>query len=172
MGIRQALGDNKRIGTIAVLVLFMVAAASVAYQVWSSGPQGPVVPSYFYTTDDGKTWFKAPATLVPPFDHDGKQAVRVWLYECSGKEFVAYLERFSDSARKVMAQAEDALKNAKKGDQAPSVIFEAAEARRSGREVKRPGDKDWVPAFSKEGAKITNVQCPPGMSGTPQPVTP
>jgi hypothetical protein len=172
MGIRQALQDNKRLGTVAVLVLFIVAVGSLVYQVLANRTSGPTVPQYFYTTDEGKNWFTGPATLMPPFDHGGKQAVRAWVYECSGKQFVAYLERFTEEARRLGAQADEANRNAKKGDEPPPILWQAASARRTGREVKRPGDKDWVSVYSKEGAKITDVQCPPGMSGTPQAVTP
>jgi hypothetical protein len=172
MGIRQAMGENRRYSAMAVTALFVVAVASIVYQVMANRPRGLVVPEYYYTTDEGGTWFSAPATLLPPFDHKGKPAVRAWVYQCSGKEFVAYLERFTDEARRLGAQAEQALQNAKKGDEPPPILWQAAEARRSGRQVKRPGDKEWVSAGSREGVAIMDVKCPAGMSGTPQLVEP
>jgi hypothetical protein len=172
MGIRQALEENKRIGLAITVAVVVCAGAFAIYQL--NGMRAPrvSVPQYYYTDDDGKTLFSATGELVAPFDHGGKQAVRAYVYECSGKRFVGYLERYNDETKKMLLAAADAVRNAKPGDQAPPVIAQAAGAARGGREVKRPGDAKWVPAMSGEGGKITTVQTPPGSSGQPELVNP
>jgi hypothetical protein len=172
MGIRQALEENKRIGLAITAAVVVCAGAFVLYQL--NGMRGPrrTVPEYYYTVDDGNTLFTATGESLPPFDHGGKQAVRAYVFECSGQRFVGYLERYNDETRKLLIQAEQAVKNAKPGDHAPPVIAQAAGAARFGREVKRPGEAKWVPAGSAEGAKVTTVQAPPGTSGQPELVNP
>jgi len=61
----------------------------------------------FFTTDDGKTWFAAEVTNIPPFDRDGKQACGAIVIRCgSGEPFVHHLESYPPEVRK---QLEDAV---------------------------------------------------------------
>ena len=54
----------------------------------------------FFTDDDGKTWFPDDAKRVPPFDRNGKPAVRAHVYKCGGKTFVNHMERYTPEAKK------------------------------------------------------------------------
>jgi hypothetical protein len=172
VGIRQQLSENRAFRVGVVVLLLVGGALAIGYQLSTMGPTKPTAPTVFYTTDDGQTSFTASAELIPPFDHKGKPAVRAYIYQCSGKQFVAYLERFTDEARRMLKELDDVVKNAKPGDQPPANLPQLANARRFGREVKRPGDSKWVSIGSQEGGKIVAVQCPPGMTGTPEMVQP
>jgi hypothetical protein len=172
VGIRQKLSESRKTGMVLGVLLVIGGTIAVAYQVRDFGPRRPTVPEFFYTVDDGKTTFAASGESLPPFDYKGKPAVRAYVYECSGQQFVAYLERYTPEARRLVRELEEAVKNAKPGDQPPANLRQVEGARRSGREVKRPGDAAWVPVYSKQGAAITDVKCPPGMTGTPELVDP
>ena len=172
VGIRQKLSESRKTGMVLGVLLFIGGTIAVAYQIRDFGPRRPTVPQFFYTVDDGTTTFAAAGDSLPPFDHEGKQAVRAYVYECSGKSFVGYLERFTPETRKLVMELDEVIKNAKPGDRPPANLRQVEGARRSGREVKRPGDASWVPVYSQQGAKITDVKCPPGMTGTPELVDP
>ena len=78
MGIRETLNRNSGLfvgvstSVVAVLLIFIV------YQVRSGGR--PMLPSFpdraFFTIDDGTTTFSDADTQEPPYDHNGKEAVR------------------------------------------------------------------------------------------------
>jgi hypothetical protein len=172
IGIRQRLGESKSLGVGVAVLLLIGGALAVGYQLSAMGPPKARAPQIYYTIDEGKTLFTDSAELLPPFEHKGKPAVRACVYECSGKQFVGYLERFTDEAKRMIKELDDAVKNAKPGGHPPANLQQLANARRFGREVKRPGDSNWVSIGSKEGAHITTVHAPPGMTGTPELVQP
>jgi hypothetical protein len=172
MGVRQRLAEKKVLGIALAALALIVGAVAIGYQVSAMGPAKPTAPQTFYTVDDGKTLFTDSTELLPPFDHNGKPAVRAFVYECNGKRFVAYLERFTDQAKRMVKELDDAVKNAKPGGKPPPNLVELTNARRFGREVKRPGDATWVSIGSKEAGKIMSVVPPPGMSGRPELVQP
>ena len=171
MGIRETLSENKRFGVGVAALLLMTGVVALGYQ-YAAMKTNPSAPQAFYTIDEGKTLFTDTPELVPPFNHGGQQAVRAYVYECDGKRFVAYLERFTEDARRMIAELDEAVKRAKPGDKPPANLGQLTNARRNGREVKKPGDANWVHAGSKEGARITSVQTAPGMTGTPELVQP
>jgi len=114
------------------------------------------MPDSCFSIDDGKTWFAASSSNVPPFDYNGKQAVRAYVFECNGKRFVGFLERFTPEAHKLMVE--------NKGTPQTRVY---------GREMKRPGDATWVKSGDYNGmGKVMDIKCPDGSSGTPEPVEP
>lgn len=96
------------------------------------------------------------ATRVTPFEHQGKTAVRAYVYECEtdGKRFVHYVERYTDAVRPKLEEA------AAKG--APPQAL-AGMAGMGGAEVKRPGDAEWVNRGNLAVAsKITAPTCAHG----------
>ena len=74
MEIRRTLNEKPRLViAIAALVLCFVAVDLEALLASTSiQPRDKA----FFTIDDGKTWFAADVTCVPPFDHDGSEAYR------------------------------------------------------------------------------------------------
>ncbi len=74
--------------------------------------RGPQIPTQaYYSVDDGQTFFADDINLVPPFEKDGKMAVRAHVFTCDGGKtpFVAYLERYTPEAKgKIEAMKEGA----------------------------------------------------------------
>jgi hypothetical protein len=150
----------------------VAGVAAIVWQVRSAMPPGRVVPEAYYTTDGGKTFFADTEERVPPFDHNGQEAVRAMRFKCGGTEFVGYLQRFNADAKKTLEEVAEFAKTAKKGDKPPAAVFRADGASRGGREVRRLGDTKWYNFGSTEGSKIMDVKCPDGSAGTPEPVVP
>ena len=114
------------------------------------------VPDGYFTLDDGKTFFVASGSNIPPFDYQGQQAVSAYVFQCSGKKFVGYMERYTPAAHKLMIEHHDNV-----------------ETQISGREVKKPGDLRWIRSNDVRAvSKVVEVSCPDGSAGTPDPVNP
>jgi hypothetical protein len=165
MELREKLEQNQKPLAIVVGVL-VVLALVVAF--WTMRPRhggftGSGKPKLYYTVDDGKTWFEDDATQLPPFQHEGKTAVRVMLYKCgdNGQPFVGYLQRLDDKARKQAEAAQAAGKSA----------AEVEEGYQSGLEVKKPGEARWVPVTNRASEAIMIQKCPDGKT-SPTPVVP
>jgi hypothetical protein len=161
MSIREKLREKP-----AVSIAFAIGATAVA---WFFVGRGPIVgpqrasTNAYYTTDDGKTVFLDDLSRVPPFDHEGKPAYRVWMFTCDGgkTKFPGYLERYSPEAKKRLdaavasasAQPTSADSHAHPAGVGPADI-----------EVRKPGEGNpWVSrANMAEAIKVTNVRCPNG----------
>jgi len=157
MGIREWLNRNQGLAAGAVLLLVVIAlGVSVYHYLANRRAISTKVPDAYFTIDDGKTYFTASTENVPPFDYQGKQAVRAYVFECSGTRFVGYLERYKADARQAKIE--------KKATPATQIY---------GRELKRPGEPAWVNSGDQSAvAKIVDVQTPTGMSGSPEPIEP
>src|SRR5438270_819832 len=105
MGLRDRINQNPRITTTVIGLVVAGIVAVIVVQVLANR-RGPVtkMPDSFFTVDDGKTWFAASTSNVPPFDYNGKQAVRAYVFQCNGKKFVGFIERFTPEAHKLMVE--------------------------------------------------------------------
>jgi hypothetical protein len=164
MGVRERLNDNPRVAVGVAAAILVVTCTVVALQ-FSGASTGEPSASAFFTTDDGQTWFVDDATKLAPFQRDGKEAVRAYVFECNGTPFVNHLERFTPDGRK----AAEAAIGAKGSEQATPV---AGQLRLSGAEIKKPGAKQWTPLsdMSKAGP-ILRPKCPNG-TDEPKPLEP
>jgi hypothetical protein len=183
MGLREILQKRKNLSVGLAFGLIVLGVGTICWQLASANRDTRFdIPNEFFTVDDGQTFFSAKATNVAPFDYKGKTAVKAAVYECGGKRFVAYVERYKPEARTVMAAmataAATAAPDAKSGGNSrggpapnPGAVREAS---MNGREIKRPGDKDWIPSTNRQKvAEIqNNVTCPGGGPGRPTPVEP
>ncbi len=74
-GLREIINEKRAISVGAAVLLLACAAAYLTYL-----RQPQIIPKgdkALYTVDDGQTWFADSIySKVPPFDHDGKIAVR------------------------------------------------------------------------------------------------
>jgi len=166
MGVRETM--NKKPLLVGGVSVALVAAA-LAYAVVQFFDLRPS-PSYaagdperaFFTVDDGKTTFIDDASQLPPFQHDGKEAVRAYIVECNGKRAVNHLERYTPEGKQAMLKLREAQKHAH--GPPPGQLVAAAQQR--GREVKRPGDANWTPTSNSEAtAAIITPKPPPGATG-------
>ena len=145
------------LGVLAIVGLFLLLRGRGG-EPNSASADIPRIDKAWYSTDDGKTWFADDKRKLPPFDHDGKLAVRCWVYSCDGGKgapFAAYLERFEPSAK----QRLETLHASK--DSAPAgAAGEIEQLLSNGLEVKKPGAGTWVPAASSAGLTIRQPTCP------------
>ena len=153
MALRETLNKHQWIAFVAVGIAVVIAIWVVIGQ-FNNGGQIPT-QSYF-TTDDGATYFADNATKLAPFDVGGKPAYRVIVFRCKdGKNFVGYMERYTDKAKQLIKQA-----NATPKGKAPENINEMMAISVTGREYKRPGDKEW--GCLPWAAKLLQVKCSDG----------
>ena len=154
MGLRETLNQNPAITTGATIGLIVVILAVIIWQsVGGGGPGTPSsTPKAFYSIDDGKSWFADDASKIPPFDKGGKQAVKAMVFSCNGKQFVAWLQRYTPEAKQ---KIETAMKS---GGGKPD-FGRIDTVQMTGVEVKAPGGKDWVKQTDPAAAKIMTPDC-------------
>jgi hypothetical protein len=151
-------------------LMILAAAALVAWKLNTPAKEPPAPPlpppltKAFYTVDDGQTWFVDEIHKASPFDKDGKEACRVMVYQCGGKQFAGYLQRYTAEGRAKFAE----LANKPYLE----VVKEITELSTTATEVKKPGDKTWVPAGDDKASEIMDVACPSGTTGSVQAVYP
>jgi hypothetical protein len=158
MGIRQRMNEKPGV-TMGVLGgIVVVAVGLIVMQVLANRKTfKSTLPDLYYTVDDGKTFFAANSKNVPPFDYQGKQAVRAYVFRCpNGKTFVGYVERYNEAAHKLMLAGKGTI---------DTQVF--------GRELKKPGETKWVKSGDNDAvAKVCEVKCPDGQPGEPEPIEP
>jgi hypothetical protein len=148
---------KQRVGAVLKVTsaVLLIAAAGVIWWCFRGSPQSQG-PQVFFTDDDGSTWFADDQTKLAPWDHNGKPAVLAKVYQTAGgKQFIAYLMKFTDKAR------EEALYSQKTGHMrsGPSAAKGPAD---NPLLVKKPHDKEWVPANDPRAREITTIKCPDG----------
>jgi hypothetical protein len=118
-------------------------------------------PKSWYTIDDGKSWFADSANKVVPFEHQGKQAYRCFVWSCDGgkTQFVSHLERLSAAGRRAFAG---------KDHVDPMELVPGSE------EVKLPltGNDGWMISTSAQAQSVRMPKCPERGGGTPEAVWP
>jgi hypothetical protein len=135
----MSVPNRKRYGVGAAIALLMLGATGLGYQLFRGRESGagPVPRHAFYTDDNGKTFFRDDISKLPPFDHNGKQALRCDVFQDSnGKQFVGLLYRLTDNGRREM---EAYWKN--RSSDPDGSTRRAIEER--GLQVKAPADKTW-----------------------------
>ena len=132
--------DKRKYGVGVAAAVLLVAAVALGFQLVGgreNGAAGPVAKTAFYTDDNGKTFFKDDVNKIPPFDHNGKQALRCDVFtDAVGKQFVGLVYRFTESGKRDMA----AYNPSKDSDGSTRRSIEER-----GMQVKPPaaGDKAW-----------------------------
>jgi hypothetical protein len=159
MKLRDLIIRNQHFGAAAAVGLLLTSIVILLLQL--RGPRTPTTPTMaFFTIDDGKTWFADDATNIPPYDKDGKIAVRAFVQRCAdGTQFVNYLERFKPTAKQALESLNTADPNQKKSGNLAAIQSAYA----GGREVKRPGEKNWTDGGNfRAAAAVIAVKCPNG----------
>jgi hypothetical protein len=96
MEIRAKLKEHSKV--VVAISLVVVAVAFVICHSTRRLTDGVVPPTpvvmAFYTTDDGRTFFSDVSDKPTPFDHDGRQAVKAYIYTTDGRtRWVQCLEK-------------------------------------------------------------------------------
>ncbi|MFT3788664.1 MAG: hypothetical protein QM770_21245 [Tepidisphaeraceae bacterium] len=155
MGIRETLNNHPKAtgGVVAAMVVTLLGY--VVMQATSSG--APSLPDRaYYSDDDGNTWFADDINKPFPFDHKGKQAYLVYVYQCGDKPAYAGV---------LLRMNADALQRAKalpQGDASYATQFTAI--KNQGLEIKKPGAAAWKPlsAAGSQDLMDTAAKCPDG----------
>lgn len=169
MGIRETLNKNPAITTGVTAGIVVIAIGIIIWQLWGgSGPSytGSGVAKQYFSDDDGATYFADDSTKIPPFDHNGKQAVRALVFQCgSGQPFVGMLQRYTKEAKAKLEKAQS-------GKGAGEMVMEDIEI--TGLEVKKPktGETGWVKQTDPKAGAVNRVTCPDGKVDQLRAVTP
>jgi hypothetical protein len=157
MGIREQI-QNRRSFAVSIAGLFIVMAVGLI--VWNNSSGLPSKQEKaFYSDDNGKSWFEDDINKVSPFDHNRKQAVRVYLYRAgSGQPFVGYLARLNEAGHKQML---DLMGKPRSGE----TIDEINKLINTNLEVKKPTGDKWVLISSPDAGSIITPTPPSGQSG-------
>ena len=155
MGVRDWINNHPKTAGGVTAAIIAITITTIVVQVLANRKKYPSdLPLVFFTVDDGKTWFSASASNVPPWDYKGQPAVAAHVFQCNGKQFVGYMERFTPKYHDLVV-----------------AHGLTPEAQQYGMELKKPGS-EWVHSGDlRVQSKIEDVQCPDG-NGSPEPVEP
>lgn len=165
MGLRETLNQNPQYTTIGTIALTVIAIGLIVWQLLPASPPRarPPITQYYYSDDDGQTWFADDMAKIPPFmGPKGKEAVRARVWQCgSGKPFVAYLEKFDPQVKSSLEMWNRNPRN--KGVEHPEMFM----FRNQAVQVKKPGTKDWFHIVRQMplAEKIRNYQCDGNQEG-------
>jgi hypothetical protein len=165
VAIRETIAKHQK---ISVASSATVLVGAILFCVMNQRAQTLSPPTrWYFTVDNGKTWFVDDINKVPPFDHNGRQAYRARIFTCEGssKEWCGYIERCNP---KVKAKVDESVARGVPMRDLIRLITD-------GMEVQRPGrpDTEWVPSSkAREYAEVTGVKCPDDPTKYPVPVVP
>ena len=151
VGVRGWINQKQSAGAIVGVLLLAGAALAIFRETRPETP--PLKVETYFSDDDGKTWFSDGVSNLPPYDHNGKQAVRCFVFEHNGQPFVAYLEKYSDTLRSKIQNSNGATDS--------DLMF--------GTLVKRPGDPYWIPTSDPRSQLIIKPRAPDGSTDNIQP---
>jgi hypothetical protein len=160
VGIREQLNKNSKLYVgISLIAGFAVLGFSlrrfVAPHTLNLAP--PSGEMTFYTCDEGATLFADRYDHAPPFDHNGQQAVKAYVFTCDGSahHWIQYLEKWSDKGRKQLELMRVSPAGAVAAPERALLL------------VKKPGSGNWMPIFDPAAHEITTPTCPDGMGAGP-----
>jgi hypothetical protein len=133
MLIRETIERHQKASRLIGLLIIVTALGS-AYTFFRKPTNGTETGQWF-TVDDGATYFVDSSDPIPPFDHNGKTAVKAHLArEDSGSALkVIYLERLTPAAR--AAAAKIRAKSPVSAEELRDIA--------TGQEYKVPGESQW-----------------------------
>ncbi len=150
MNFRELVNRRPKLAAASIIA---IAVLAIGFSFQSSrGPKlsGPITQAFF-SDDDGKSWFAEDINKPFPFDHNGRQAYRAYVFRCqSGDPFVGYLASFSDAGAPKGTTAAP-TRSEQFGPQKIPVM-----------QVKKPGESNWIPIDSPQGELIIDVKGPDG----------
>jgi hypothetical protein len=149
MSIREMIQKHRGLANGAAIIMLLAAVMLIVINSRSGGI--PQVKYAYYSDDDGQSYFRDDVNKLFPFDHDGKQAYRAFVFQTgAGKPFVGYLERINDKA---MAK----LVTLQSQPQTPGLVTQIDLARTAGLEARMPGSTEWLPESSAAFNRMVNA---------------
>jgi hypothetical protein len=157
MGFREEINKRKSLAVAGTIILLVIVG--VVLYTTNSGKVPTLLSTGYYSDDDGKTWFKDDAGKLCPFDHNGRQAVRAYVFRYGGGDaFVGYLGKLTDAGIKQAEELKRQPLTPESGQALGGVLNSALM-------LKRPGDSKWQPAVSPGASAILNLVPPAGTTG-------
>jgi hypothetical protein len=156
VGIRETLNRNQ-VATSAITAGIIVLALIFIFRSSCSG--GPSIPTQaYYTDDDGATYFTDKVGILPPFQHNGKEAVLANVFKCgSGKPFVAFMTKYTPEAQKAIKDYAATPDKDKMRMPPPEM------ARMAGTLYKKPKEGAWLGQRDMMAQQqVMSVKCPDG----------
>jgi hypothetical protein len=157
VGLREKMNENPKIATGATIGIVGIALILIVWQLMGlHNPTGAITNSKYFTTDDGKSYFKDSDDKIAPFDKDGKTAYEAYVVSCDGGKtpYVAALLKYTENYKKVF--------NGTVGGGSISgtgILY---------RTPLTPDDpKNWYPRENPKGALLANPTCPDGTLAGP-----
>lgn len=160
MSVRELINRNSVVTTWVTIIVIVLAVGLGIYTQAGSGAPKPS-SSAWYTTDDGATWFADDVHKITPFQKDGKEAVRVYVFQCgSGKPFGGYVERYTPAAMKQVEQL--SLKSPERRSLGEAMQMQSLAL--TGVVVKKLGPNNpWTTRENRDQfVQITSIPCPAG----------
>ena len=153
MGIRETLNENPKLAAIGTVIIMAGSLIYIGMRYFHPHPSASQVPSKsYYCNEDGSELFIDSAANIPPFDHNGKTAVRAFLFKTAdGRVFIQRLEKFDDTSKERIH--EQIIKNGMPAMQLRQMYPQ-------GIMVKRPSDKEWLQANSPAAAELMIAKSP------------
>jgi hypothetical protein len=142
MSVRESMSSKPAFAVVIAVICLLIGAWAIFHQLRPPAelPEAQV----YYSDDEGVTWFPDSASRIPPYDHNGKQAVRCYVFNAGGKDFAGYLKKFTPELISRIKQ------NLPSGD---------AEMM-AGTLIKRPGNSPWVASNDPTAQAIMNPTDP------------
>jgi hypothetical protein len=168
VGIRETLNENPKM-TAGGVVGVVIVSVAVAWALWPDRgdvtASGELPAQTFFSIDDGKNWFADDIKKVPPFEKDGKPALRALVFQCTadGKPFVSCLVRYMPQTQQTL----EAIYARPPEQQNP---MEIRQVELDGMEVKAPGQATWLKRSDPRATALIMPRCPDGSEA--QPVSP
>jgi hypothetical protein len=150
------MNENPRLATGLTVGLILLAVILIGWQLLPGGDSSTPRGKVYFTDDDGKTFFADDPWNIPPFKHNGKEAVRAHVYRCgpNGKLFVGWMEKYTEESRARLQKFFDDPKN-------HSVSLGAFDDAQ--KQLKRPGaDEKWLKWLFIYVEKARNIRCSGG----------
>jgi hypothetical protein len=149
MSVRERLQTNKIAGVAVAVALFAIAGSIAAYTFWPSGGRHASVTGAFMSDDDGQSYYSDSIYHFPPFEHDGKTAVRAVVYSSDSGKFVGVLARYTPETKKLL---EDEYAKASRGEEPMYMVLRMIGSGqvKGGTEFKLPGSgHEWSRAVPR-----------------------
>lgn len=100
MATREIINQRPVLSGVLALIVILVATGAILFTRRGDDAYKPA-QSYF-TVDDGRTYFTDDITKLPPFEHDGQEAVQCYLFRCGETRFVGYLMKLPPQVKHEM----------------------------------------------------------------------